>query len=140
MSKSYLAVHDFQALNVSSNEQNVIPAGSSISLKPMNSGDIILLNSNSGSAITLASPNSGLNYEIIVAALGSHTITCPSNQIYGNVGISVYNTASNLVANASTVISTTSGSVVGDHLKLCSDGVNYYLSGNVAHWNSIVFS
>jgi hypothetical protein len=139
MSKAYLTVHDFSALNVNSIEQQLIPAGAAYSAGNTASGDIILLNSTSGSSVTLPSNSPGLHFTFLVSNTGAHTITSPSANLYGGLNVVVANSAvsSNLVANGNTVISTTSGSSIGDTITLLSDDTKYYVSGTVSRFNGL---
>lgn len=138
MSQSYKVVRDFKSLNVGQSQLQMTNAGSSISLKPSESGDIILLNATGGSAVTLPSPSSGLHYRFIVSNTGAHTITAPTACINGAVSISQYSTSANLATGAAkTVIKTTAGSLIGDQITLVATDNKYFLSGVVGLHNAL---
>jgi hypothetical protein len=142
MSKSHLTIHDFQSINLGSSIPQFTAAGSSITLDSSNSGDYISLNTTSGSAITLPPPVTGLNFPFVVTAVGPHTITSPiSGNIYGSLACAIPTIGSSLLtSNGGTVISTTSGSLVGDRINIVSDGANYYVSGTVGRFNALKFN
>ena len=141
MAQSYKTIHDFQFLNLSQSSLNVIPAGTNLILDNKQGGDVVVLNATAGSVVNLPSPAPGLSYAFIVKATGGHTVAAPSASIYGSIGCSNTNTASSILTtgSAKTVISTTSGSSVGDSFTLTSDGTNYYVKGAVANYNALKF-
>ena len=142
MSQSYKTIQRFQTISVSQTLLNVQPAGSSATLGSAQSGDLCVLNSSSGSAVVLPSPSVGLNFPFLVSQTGGHTITAPVSTLFGAVNVAVPTGGSTLnvtAATGSTVLLTSAGSCVGDRFNLVSDGLNYYVSGNVCHYNSVVF-
>ena len=139
MSKSYLTVHDYSALNVSSNEVQIYAANTTLNIKPPLSGDYILLNATGGSTVNLPSVSPGLQFNFIVQNTGGHAIIAPANTLYGSVSLGVANTGGNLNADSNQYIFTTAGSCVGDAFSVLSDGINYYVSGTVAQYNSLIF-
>ena len=142
MSQSYRTIHEFESLTVAQQALQITPAGTSVTLGNAHSGDVILLNATSGSALVLPALQAGLDYKCIVSATGAHTITAPGQLVFGNLTNAVFNTGANLTCGASgkTTISTTAGSTVGDRLNITCDGTNYYLSGVVANYNAVKFS
>lgn len=137
MSKSYLVPHDFSSINVSYFNDTINSAGSAFTTTQAQSGEFVTLTATSGSTVIVPNLFSGLDFTFIVANTGAHTITCPTGTLFGAVNFPYAGTSGNLVASASTTISTTSGSCVGDRLKLTSDGVNCYVSGTVSKFNSL---
>ena len=138
MSQRSKVIHDFQSVNLGQLQLQVTNAGSSISLKPSESGDIVLLNATGGSAVTLPSPSSGLHYRFIVSNTGAHTITAPTACINGALAISQYSTSANLATGAAkTVIKTTVGSLIGDQINLIGVNNKYFLSGVVSTFNAV---
>ena len=143
MSQSYKTIHEFASIATAQTLLSVNNAGSAITLDSTQSGEIIVLNSTSGSAVTLSAPEVGLSYRFIVGATAGHTITAPSATILGSVTSSVTSTAATSILTtgaAKTVISTTAGSVTGDSILLVSNGGAYYVSGAVANFNALKFS
>ncbi len=141
MSQRYRVIHDFQAVNLGQSQLQLNNAGSSLTLNPSHSGDIVLLNATSGSAISLPRPSSGLVFKFVVSNTGAHTISAPSACINGALGNAVFNTGANLATGAAkTSISTTAGSAIGDSLTLVGTSDKYFLSGNVANFNAVRFA
>lgn len=142
MSKSALVPHDFETINVDYTITPVNFVGTSQILTVQNSGDLNVLNSTSGSVVSLPLASSGYTFPFVVSALGPHTITAPASTLFGAVNCAVPTTGSTLnVTNAtgSTVLLTTSGSTIGDRFNVISDGTNYYVSGTVSKYNAIKF-
>ena len=137
MSKAYLVPHDFSTINISYFNDVFNTAGSVFSAGQAQSGEYITLTATGGSTVTVPAIFSGLDLTFIVANTGAHTITCPSGTIFGAINFPYAGTSGNLSAAASTSISTTLGSCVGDRFKLTSDGTNCYLSGTVSKYNSV---
>ena len=143
MAQSYKTIHDFQSLNVSDSLLSVTRAGTGATLGSLQSGNLITLNSTTGSLITLPAPTVGFSFPFVVAALGAHTITAPTSTLFGAINCAVPTAGSTLnvcSATGSSVLLTTAGSSIGDRITIVSDGVNYYISGTVAHFNSIKFA
>ena len=141
MSKSYQAVHDFQSVNLTQSLTQINLAGSSLSVKNSHSGDVILLNATGGSAVSLPTPNGGLNFTFVVSNTGAHTIVAPSACINGAVANAVFNTGASLATGAAkTTISPTAGSAIGDTIRLVATDSKYYLSGNVANFNAVKYA
>lgn len=141
MSKSYLAIHDFQAINVSQSLTQVNNAGNSLSPKVSESGEVILLNSTSGSTVSLPAPKLGLQFTFIVSNTGAHVVSASTACINGAISNAVFNTGANLATGAAkTNILTTTGSAIGDTFKLISTDSKYYLSGNVSNFNAVKFT
>lgn len=141
MSKSFYTPHDFNEINVLQQQQKQISTlGAVVAVKTTQSGDINILNATGGSVVTLPAAASGLNFKFIVANSSSNVLSAPSMSIYGGIGTSAYHTSGNLAAVGSTTITTTSGSSIGDSYSFVSDGVRYYLSGNVANFNACQFA
>lgn len=140
MSKSYLVPHDFQSVNLGAVNTTLNIAGSTFTAGPSVSGELVTLNATGGSTVSVPGIFSGLDLTFVVANTGAHTITLPSACVYGTVGYNYAGTSGSMLAAGSTVISTTAGSAVGDQIKLTSDGVKCYLSGNVAAFNAITLS
>jgi hypothetical protein len=137
MSKSYLVPHDFQSVNLGYTSTVLNAAGSTFVAGADVSGELVTLNATGGSAVSVPGIFSGLDLTFVVANTGAHTITLPSACVYGTVGYNYAGTSGNMLAAASTVISTTAGSAVGDCIKLTSDGTKCYLSGTVTAFNAI---
>lgn len=137
MSKSYLVPHDFQSINLSYTSTVLNVAGSTFIAGPAASGELVTLNATGGSAVSVPGLFSGLDLTFVVSNTGAHTITLPSACIYGTVNFNYDGTSGSMLAAASTVISTTAGSKVGDCIKLTSDGSKCYLSGTVSTFNAI---
>lgn len=142
MSQSYKTIHEFSALQLSQSLLNVNNANTAITLDPSYSGEIIMLNATSGSAVTLPAPQAGLSYTFIVNATGGHTITAPSASIQGSVTASIGTIGSTLLTTGApkTVVSTTAGSVVGDEIRLVASANRYFVRGGVANFNALVFA
>lgn len=141
MSQRSKVLHHFKSIDVDFMTLQVSSAGNTKVMTHRESGDIVLLNSSSGSAITLPPPFAGLNYRFIVSNTGPHTITAPSACINGALSNSIFNTGANLATgDAKTVIATTAGSVIGDNINLIGAGTKYFLNGNVTNYNAINFS
>ena len=137
MSKSYLVPHDFQSVNLGYTSTVLNLAGSTFVASPAVSGELVTLNATGGSAVSVPGIFPGLNLTFVVANTGAHTITLPSACVYGTVNFPYTGTFGNMLAAASTIISTTTGSKVGDCIKLTSDGTKCYLSGTVSAFNAI---
>ena len=140
MSKSYLVPHDFQSINLSYTNTTLNLAGSTFVANINVSGELVTLNATGGSAVSVPGLFPGLDLTFIVANTGAHTITFPSGCVYGTVNYPYTGTVGNMSAVASTVISTTTGSKVGDRIKLTSDGFKCYLSGTVSTFNAITLA
>ena len=142
MSQSFKTIHEFSSVSFGQTLLGVNNAGTAITLGPTQSGEIIVLNATSGSAVTLGAPALGLSYRFIVGVTGGHTITAPSASILGSVTAAIPTAGSVLLTTdaAKTVISTTAGSVRGDTILLVSNGGAYYVSGAVANFNALTFT
>lgn len=140
MSKSFLVPHDFSTISLSFSNDTINPAGSTFTVSQLQSGEYITLNATGGSAVSVPNLFPGLDITFIVANTGAHTITAPTGTLYGTMNYPYAGTSGNLVASANSVISTTSGSSVGDRIKLTSDGVRCYLSGTVSAFNGVRLS
>lgn len=142
MSQSYKTIHEFSSIATAQTLLAVNDASTTITLDTAQSGEIIVLNATSGSAVTLSEPEAGLSYRFIVGVTGGHTITAPAAYILGSVTAAIPTVGSSLLTTgaAKTVISTTAGSVKGDTISLVSNGSAYYVSGAVANFNAIKFS
>lgn len=142
MSQASKTIHDFQALNLGQSNFNVTDVSSALTLTAQHSGDIISLNATGGCAVTLPFPTAGLLYQFVVNNTGAHALTAPSACINGGVCNAVSNTGGSSLATitAKTVVSTTSGSAVGDSFTLTANGSKYFLKGNVAQYNAIKFT
>lgn len=138
MSKSYLVPHDFQTINLGYLNDTFNQAGPTFSAGLQQSGEFITLNATGGSVVTIPSVFSGLDLTFIVSNLGAHTITFPSGTLFGTLGYPYAGTIGNLIANGNGSIATTSGSTVGDRIRITSDGMKCYLSGSVAKFNAVV--
>jgi hypothetical protein len=142
MSQKLKSLQEFSTLTVSQTILTINPAGNALTLSKAQSGEIITLNSTSGSVITLGAPQAGLSYTFLVNVTGGHTITAPSASIYGSV-TSTTDTSGNAMLTtgaAKSIISTTAGSAVGDQIQLLSDGTNYFVKGSVANFNALKFT
>lgn len=142
MSQSFKTIHEFSAVSLGQTLSTVTNAGTTITLNPTQSGEIIVLNSTGGSTVTLSAPQAGLSYKFIVGVTGGHTITAPSASILGSVTSAITSTAATSLLTtgaAKTVIATTAGSARGDTISLVSNGTAYYVSGAVANFNALVF-
>lgn len=141
MSQRSKVIHDFQSLNLGQSRLQLSDAGTSITLGPAQSGDIVTLNATSGSIVSLPFPSSGLVYKFIVTNTGAHTLTAPSACINGAIANAISSTNGNLATGASkTAISTTAGSVIGDSFTLLGTGSKYFLSGNVTNFDAIRYA
>jgi hypothetical protein len=131
-----ITIHDFDVANLSSSVPvKVASAGASLTLTPLLTGNIVILNSTSGSTVTLPAPAAGLVFKCIVGATGGHTISAPSACIQGSISVALYSTSGSLsTSTPKTTITTgtTNGSKVGDIVNLVSDGTFYYMSGTVS--------
>jgi hypothetical protein len=140
MSKSFNTVHNFGQVVSAQTYDSVTFAGSSLTVTPGNSGDVIVLNATSGSAVTLPAPAAGFKANFVVGlTAASHTISAPSAVVYGNV-LTANTTGGIAITTAKTNIATTAGSVIGDRISVTSDGVNYYISGFTSRYNGIALS
>ena len=138
MSLSYRVPHHFQSIKVDTTNINTLFAGTGLSLSNA-SGDLIVLNSTSGSSIFLPKPEAGGNFHFIVnATSAAHVITASTsgiiagsfvNSSVGSVGITTLKTSI-----------TNSGGSIGDSIKLVSDGTYWYMSGLCNNVNSIVLA
>lgn len=137
MSKSYLIPHSFSRIDVATSVDRFILAGNTFTATSNESGNFIMLNSTSGSSVSVPNAGTGLDFTFIVGVTGGHTITCPTNTIFGSLNFPFAGTSGNLLANGMTSISTTAGSCVGDTLKLRCDGTNFYLTGTVSRFNAL---
>jgi len=142
MSHSAKQITYFERLQVGSQNLQVTPAGAEITLGATESGETILLNSTSGSAVALPVATSGMKFDFIVSALGDHVITAPEDTIYGSISASISATDGSalLTSDGTTTISTTEGSALGDSFTLVSDGTNYFVSGTAKDFNGVVFA
>lgn len=141
MSQSFKTIHDFQSLNVGQSILDVTSVTNTLTLTPKHSGDIISLDSTSGCAITLPTPTPGCLFQFVVNNTGPHTITAPSACINGSIVNSIFNTGSNLATSTpKTVISTTTGSAVGDTFTLTANSTKYFLKGTVAQFNAVQYT
>ncbi len=139
----YHSIHEFASLKVASSKRQVSNVGTSITLTSDNSGNLLLLNSTSGSAITLpgATGNAGLTFEILVAATSAgHVITGAASSLVGCIPSSVTTLGSSITTNGAATLSTTTGSAVGDTIKLVSTGTKWAVSGAVKNFNGAVFA
>lgn len=138
MSQRSKVIHDFQSVNLGQSSLQITDAGSTITLTPSHSGDIIALNATGGSVVTLPTPSDGLFYRFVVTNTGAHTLTAPSACINGAVAISQYSTSANLATGAAkTVIKTTGGSLIGDQITLIGKDNKYFLGGVVSMHNAL---
>lgn len=141
MSQRSKVIHDFRSVNLGQSQLQLTHAGSSITLTPAESGDLIALNATGGSVVSLPTPLSGLMYRFVVTNTGAHTLTAPSACINGAIVNAVFNTGANLATGAAkTSIATTAGSAIGDSLTLLGDGTRYFLSGTVTNFNAVKFA
>jgi len=141
MSQSSKTIHRFRAIRLTRSKTEINTAGSTITLGPEHSGEIIALTATGGSAVTLPAPLPGLSYHFVVQNTGAHTLTAPSACINGAVANGVYHTSANLATGAAkTSISTTAGSAIGDTIYLNAVGTKYFLSGSVTNFNAIKFA
>lgn len=141
MSQRSKVIHDFKSINLSQSRLQITEAGSSITLDPSHSGDIVALNATGGSVVTLPTPSNGLFYRFLVTNTGAHALIAPSACINGAIAISQYSTSANLATGASkTFIRTTVGSLIGDQITLIGKDNNYFVSGVVSLFNSLSMS
>lgn len=143
MSKSFYTIHEFKAIDVASVQGSVITVTSSTrALNPADSGALIVLNRSAGATITLPAHSQGLVYEMVVGALGSYVIAAQSASIHGALNTpSVAATAASLntggTAGTSMTLSSTLA-LVGDRVRVASDGTKWFLSGSVSAHNAAV--
>lgn len=137
MSKSYLVPHDFQTINLGYLNDTFNQAGSSLNAGLQQSGEFITLNATGGSVVNVPSIFSGLDLTFIVSNTGAHMVTLPSGTLFGTLSYPYAGTVGNLTANGNGSIATTSGSSVGDRIRVTSDGIKCYLSGSVGKFNAI---
>ena len=93
-----------------------------------------------GEAITLPAVAAGLQYEFIgsaTVATSDWTITAPASVIYGSAEV-----AGAIVAAAAenTITLVIAKFLAGDRIKLVSDGINWYVSGNVVTALGVTFT
>ena len=116
-------------------------------LSEADSGKTIFLNSTSEFAVTLPKVKAGLNFEFIVKAApsgASYTIVANAqNLIFGQIYTSDNNSATdadfNIIA-AQTITFADGVAVVGDSMKLISDGTNWYVKGFCSVYNGITIT
>jgi hypothetical protein len=141
MSQRSKVIHDFHSVNLGQSQLQITDAGSSVTLGPSHSGDIIALNATGGSVVTLPTPSDGLFYRFVVTNTGAHVLTAPSACINGALAISQYSTSANLATGSSkTVIKTTAGSLIGDQITLLGKDNKYFLGGVVSMFNAVNIS
>lgn len=102
----------------------------------VDNGKTILLNSTTAFATTLPAPAMGLRYKFIVTGIpgaSAHTIVASGAIIKGSVGSADLNAAADSpITTGGTTISFTTTAAVGDYCELVSNGVNWFLSGNIS--------
>lgn len=113
-------------------------------LTDSDSGKTFFLNLAAGFEVVLPSPRAGVNFEFIIktAPTGAYTITSSTDLIYGQVYTTDVDSATdpdfattavddiNFVANKA---------VIGDSLKLVSDGTYWYASAFCSVFDAITF-
>ena len=142
MSHSYHSIHEFSSLKVANQKASVSSLSESATLGNAESGSSIVLNSTTGSTLTLPSAILGLNYNVIIAATAdAHSINAGSALLLGNVSSATATDGVVMSTGAAkTTLSTTVGSAIGDSFKLISDGTNWYVSGSANTFDAAVFA
>ena len=117
-------------------------------LSEVDSGKTIFLNSTTEFAVTLPKVKSGLNFDFVVkAAPSGASYTIVTNEgtplMYGQIYTSDVNAETdadfNIVA-ASTLTFADGVAVVGDSIKLISDGTYWYVKGFCSAYNAITIT
>lgn len=117
-------------------------------LSEVDSGKTIFLNSTTEFAVTLPKVKSGLNFDFVVkAAPSGASYTIVTNEgtplMYGQIYTSDVNAEAdadfNIVA-ASTLTFADGVAVVGDSLKLISDGTYWYVKGFCSAYNALTIT
>ena len=117
-------------------------------LTEVDSGKTIFLNSTTEFAVTLPKPKGGLNFTFVVKAApsgASYTIATDSAQsiMYGQIyttNVTASSDADYNIIAASTITFTDSIAVVGDSVKLISDGTYWYVKGFCSTYNAITIT
>jgi hypothetical protein len=141
MSQRSKTIHEFSAINLAQSTLTLTSVTGAKTLLTGDSGDFFSLNATSGCTITLPAPSSGLVFNFLVNNTGAHTLVAPSACIVGSVSNAVANTGASLATGvAKTIVSTTSGSAVGDSITLIGNSSKYFLQGNVSEYNAVTFT
>jgi len=105
-------------------------------LQIADSGKVFMLNSATEFATTLPAPsNKGWEGTFMVKAApsgASYTVVTPSGAILGSVAAGAAAGGADTSDGSDTIITFVDGSaVVGDYVKIVSDGTNYYIVGGL---------
>ena len=147
MSKQLLVsrIQQTSVLNPTSytSQVNALSSGAS-TLSGTDSGDFLLLNATSGSAITLPALSAGQSFTFLVGATaGSHTIAAPSAIIVGSVCAGTTGGNVCTIATPKTTITLAAGadgSVPGDLITIRAGLTRYHLTGSVARFAGITLA
>ena len=142
--ESPLIKEDYEIGTVTFNKRsNVLPVNTTSTLSATACGSVITMSSVSSSVpITLPALTSGCDLTFVKATSTAKylfSVATPStaNTIYGS---SVSASSSNYIAAADTITFTSSTSLLGDGIKVFSDGTNWYASGMHASPTGIIYS
>jgi len=139
MSKSYLIPHSFSRIDVATSIDRVVSVNNTFTATSTESGNFIILNSTTGSIVSVPNAGTGLDLTFIVGVTAAnHVITFPTGTLFGNI---TQGTAGNITVSGTntSVTSSTSGSV-GDRFKVVSDGTKFYINGSTSKANGVSFA
>ena len=119
--------------------RNIVQLSADKTITAVESGTLFMLDA-IGEAITLPAVAMGLEYEFMIdttVATSDWTITAATKVIQGSAEV-----AGNVIAASDEDIITlvVAKALPGDHIKLVSDGTNWYVSGNVVTTVGITFT
>jgi len=119
--------------------RKIVAISDDTTLTGEDSGSIFMLDA-VGEAITLPAVASGLEFEFVCAvttATSDWVITAPASVIYGSAEVA----GAVVAASAENTITLVVAKFLpGDHIKLVSDGTNYYVSGSVVTTVGVTFT
>lgn len=128
------------------NAANVVALTAASTLTASQSGKLFTLGTAGGFTTTLPAPQAGLEYEFVVkvAPTTAYIIVTKgsSNVIYGTIASGDMNAANDTsAAQASdTITFVANTAVIGDSVRLISDGTNWYAKGFTTAYNGITFT
>tara|TARA_R100000315_G_C5223634_1_gene135092 strand:- start:784 stop:1200 length:417 start_codon:yes stop_codon:yes gene_type:complete len=110
---------------------------SATSLSFADSGKSIMLNHATGIAVTLPDPTKCKGFEVkvivkIAPTSGNHTVATTVGAIKGSISAGAADDVADTSSGSNARINfVASNAVVGDYVKLLSDGANYYIVGGL---------
>lgn len=139
MSHSYYANHEFASIKAASQKSIVVNLTGATTLTTGQSGTHFFVSSTAATAVTLPAATAGVNFQITVGATAaSHSIVAPSAILHGTI-IGAASTGGGLMSPAaSTSLTTTAGSAIGDTVSLTSNGAKWFVNGTARSFNAFV--